>query len=95
MRQKSGPQVQSSEQVVKDIRRATCKHYPSDWRPRFVDAYRQQNRTWIKTINTGKGNLGASTWDGYCSTAVAGIEALHSGKPTLVKQIAKPAFYEV
>ncbi len=69
--------------------------YPADWRPRFVDAYRQQNRAWIKTINIGKGNLGASAWDGYCSTAVAdaGVEALHSGKPALVKQIAKPKFY--
>jgi myo-inositol 2-dehydrogenase / D-chiro-inositol 1-dehydrogenase len=69
--------------------------YPSDWRPRFVDAYRQQNRAWVKSINTGKPNLGASAWDGYCSTAVAdaGVEALHSGKPALVNQIAKPKFY--
>lgn len=70
--------------------------YPSDWRPRFVDAYRQQNRAWIKSIKTGKPNLGATAWDGYCSTAVAeaGVEALHSGKPSLVKQIAKPKFYD-
>lgn len=69
--------------------------YPADWRPRFVDAYRQQNRAWIKTINTGKPNLGATAWDGYCSTAVAdaGVEALHSGKPAQVKRIAKPKFY--
>jgi myo-inositol 2-dehydrogenase / D-chiro-inositol 1-dehydrogenase len=69
--------------------------YPADWRPRFVDAYRQQNRAWIKSINTGKPNLGATAWDGYCSTAVAaaGVEALHSGKPALVKHIAKPKFY--
>jgi myo-inositol 2-dehydrogenase / D-chiro-inositol 1-dehydrogenase len=69
--------------------------YPSDWRPRFVDAYRQQNRAWVKSINTGQPNLGASAWDGYCSTAVAdaGVVALHSGKPALVNQIAKPKFY--
>jgi myo-inositol 2-dehydrogenase/D-chiro-inositol 1-dehydrogenase len=69
--------------------------YPADWRPRFVDAYRQQNRAWVKSIQTGKPNLGASAWDGYCSTVVAeaGVEALHSGKPALVKQIAKPKFY--
>ena len=69
--------------------------YPADWRPRFVDAYRQQNRAWIRTIKSGKPNLGASAWDGYCSTAVAdaGVEALHSGKPALVKRIAKPKFY--
>jgi myo-inositol 2-dehydrogenase / D-chiro-inositol 1-dehydrogenase len=69
--------------------------YPADWRPRFVDAYRQQNRAWVKSINTGKPNLGASAWDGYCSTAVAeaGVEALHTGKTVAVTQIAKPKFY--
>ncbi len=69
--------------------------YPADWRPRFVDAYRQQNRAWVKSINTGKPNLGATAWDGYCSTAVAeaGVEALHSGKTVAVTQIAKPKFY--
>jgi myo-inositol 2-dehydrogenase / D-chiro-inositol 1-dehydrogenase len=69
--------------------------YPADWRPRFVDAYRQQNRAWVKSINTGKPNLGASAWDGYCSTAVAeaGVEALHTSKTVTVTQIAKPKFY--
>jgi myo-inositol 2-dehydrogenase / D-chiro-inositol 1-dehydrogenase len=71
------------------------KTYPADWRPRFVDAYRQQNRAWVKSIKTGKPNLGASAWDGYCSTAVAeaGVEALHTGKTVAVTQIAKPKFY--
>jgi myo-inositol 2-dehydrogenase / D-chiro-inositol 1-dehydrogenase len=69
--------------------------YPSDWRPRFVDAYRQQNRAWVKSIKTSKPNLGASAWDGYASTAVAeaGVEALHTGKTVAVQQIAKPKFY--
>jgi myo-inositol 2-dehydrogenase / D-chiro-inositol 1-dehydrogenase len=69
--------------------------YPTDWRPRFVGAYRQQNRAWIKSINTGKANLGACAWDGYCSTVVAeaGVEALHTRKTVTVSQIAKPAFY--
>ena len=69
--------------------------YPADWRPRFVDAYRQQNRAWVKSINSGKPNLGASAWDGYCSTAVAeaGVEALNTGKTVAVTQIAKPKFY--
>jgi myo-inositol 2-dehydrogenase / D-chiro-inositol 1-dehydrogenase len=69
--------------------------YPADWRPRFVDAYRQQNRAWVKSINSGKPNLGASAWDGYCSTAVAeaGVEALKTGKTVAVAQISKPKFY--
>jgi myo-inositol 2-dehydrogenase / D-chiro-inositol 1-dehydrogenase len=70
--------------------------YPADWRPRFVDAYRQQNRAWVKSIHSGKPNLGASAWDGYCSTVVAecGVEALHTGKTVAVSQIAKPKFYD-
>jgi myo-inositol 2-dehydrogenase / D-chiro-inositol 1-dehydrogenase len=70
--------------------------YPTDWRPRFVDAYRRQNMAWVKTINTGKPNLGANAWDGYCSTVVAaaGVEALTSGKTALIEHIPKPKFYE-
>lgn len=69
--------------------------YPADWRPRFTEAYRRQNYAWIQSINSGKPNLGASAWDGYCSTATAaaGVEALHTGRKAEVKQIDKPAFY--
>jgi myo-inositol 2-dehydrogenase / D-chiro-inositol 1-dehydrogenase len=69
--------------------------YPADWRPRFVDAYRQQNRAWVKSIHTGAPNIGASAWDGYSSTAVAeaGVAALHTGKTVAISQIAKPKFY--
>jgi transposase len=36
MRQKSGPQVQSAEQVVKDIHRATRKHHAAEDKIRIV-----------------------------------------------------------
>lgn len=36
MRQKSGPQVQSAEAVVKDIRRATRKHHAAEDKIRVV-----------------------------------------------------------
>jgi myo-inositol 2-dehydrogenase / D-chiro-inositol 1-dehydrogenase len=69
--------------------------YPADWRPRFVEAYRQQNRAWVKSVKTGKPNIGATAWDGYCATIVAeaGVAALDSGKMVQVEQIAKPDFY--
>jgi myo-inositol 2-dehydrogenase / D-chiro-inositol 1-dehydrogenase len=80
-----------------NLDRKQINTYPADWRPRFVEAYRQQNRAWVKTINTGTANLGASAWDGYCSTAVAeaGVKALHSGKSVEVKRITVPKFYDV
>ena len=76
-----------------DLRQSNS--YPVDWRPRFVEAYRRQNIAWVKTLNTGASNIGATAWDGYCSTAVAaaGLEALSSGATVAVKQIAKPKFY--
>ena len=69
--------------------------YPADWRPRFFEAYRKQNLAWVKSIATGQPNIGASAWDGYCSTVVAaaGVEALNTGKTVAVRQIGKPAFY--
>ena len=69
--------------------------YPADWRPRFVEAYRQQNLAWVRTVTSGRPNIGANAWDGYCSTVVAeaGVEALHSGKPAPVRQIARPDLY--
>ena len=36
MRQKSGPQVLTSEQIVKDIRRATRKHHAAEDKIRIV-----------------------------------------------------------
>jgi myo-inositol 2-dehydrogenase/D-chiro-inositol 1-dehydrogenase len=69
--------------------------YPADWRPRFPDAYRKQNRAWVQSIASGKPNIGANAWDGYCSTvtADAGVRALNSGVKATVNLIAKPAFY--
>jgi myo-inositol 2-dehydrogenase / D-chiro-inositol 1-dehydrogenase len=70
--------------------------YPTDWRPRFVEAYRRQNIAWVNSIASGKPNIGANAWDGYCSTAVAdaGVQALHSGNAAKVALIKKPKFYE-
>ncbi len=69
--------------------------YPADWRPRFVEAYRRQNIAWVNSVRTGKPNIGATAWDGYCSSVVAeaGVEALNSGKTVAVNQIARPKFY--
>jgi myo-inositol 2-dehydrogenase/D-chiro-inositol 1-dehydrogenase len=69
--------------------------YPADWRPRFVEAYRKQNIAWVNAIATGRPNIGATAWDGYCSTAVAaaGVEALHSGATAHITLVNKPDFY--
>ncbi len=70
--------------------------YPADWRPRFVEAYRQQNKAWVRAVETGVPSpKAASAWDGYCSTAVAeaGVKALNECRKVAVDMVAKPALY--
>ncbi len=70
--------------------------YPADWRPRFAEAYRLQNRAWLKAIQTGiPSPIAANAWDGYCATLVAeaGVASLAAGHRIAVKPAAKPAFY--
>ena len=70
--------------------------YATDWRSKFADAYRQQNKAWIHSIETGKPSLtAANAWDGYCATAIAeaGVAALQSGEKTRVELPATPQLY--
>lgn len=70
--------------------------YPADWRPRFAEAYRQQNRAWLKSIESGvPSTIAASAWDGYCASLVAevGVASLVQGKTLPVKLAAKPELY--
>ena len=68
--------------------------YAEDWRPRFAEAYRLQNLTWVKSIHSGV-PAGSSAWDGYCATLVAeaGVKALRTGTKVEIQSIAKPNFY--
>jgi len=70
--------------------------YDSDWRERYFDAYRQQNRAFIRFIESGKlAESAADCWDGYCAavTGEAGIVALESGKKQAINLIEQPEFY--
>ena len=40
--------------------------YGKDWRPRFADAYRNQNQAWINSILNNTSSEGSSAWDGIC-----------------------------
>ncbi len=70
--------------------------YDADWRGRYADAYRRQNRAFLRFVETGTfPEIASSSWDGYCSTIVAeaGVKALSDGRKMLVEMIAKPAFF--
>jgi myo-inositol 2-dehydrogenase / D-chiro-inositol 1-dehydrogenase len=65
-----------------------------DWRDRFAGAYRAELQDWVDGIVAGDAR-GASAWDGYVASAVAGscLSALESGRRAQVHLDAKPALY--
>lgn len=74
-----------------------AQRFDEDWRPRFSDAYRLQNKAWINGIANGTPDPRLATaWDGLCSTLVAeaGVIALEAGSKQAIKTPAKPALYE-
>lgn len=73
-----------------------AQRYPTDWRPRFAEAYHRQNKAWIDSIRKGRLPAGAANvWDGYCAARIAeaGVAALNSGRQEPIASIDKPALY--
>lgn len=70
--------------------------YAPDWRPRFAEAYRLQNKAWINSILTDTpDDVASNAWDGYCATLIAeaGVKALDRGSKVVIERIEKPALY--
>lgn len=70
--------------------------YDADWRPRYGESYRQQNKAFLKFVLTGEFPAdGADCWDGYCTAVVAeaGAKALQSGQKVAVSMMPRPEFY--
>ncbi len=71
--------------------------YAADWRPRFAEAYRLQDKAWIRSIEAGEPAPSASNaWDGYCASVIAeaGVAALASGQKAEVELAPRPALYD-
>jgi myo-inositol 2-dehydrogenase / D-chiro-inositol 1-dehydrogenase len=70
--------------------------YDSDWRGRYAEAYRRQNKAFLQFVRTGVPSaIAADARDGYAATVVAeaGVRALHLGQKMAVTMVEKPAFY--
>ena len=70
--------------------------YDSDWRGRYAEAYRRQNRAFLKFISTGEfPGIAADAWDGYCAAVIAeaGARALTEGHRVAVDMASRPALY--
>ncbi|PZS13547.1 MAG: inositol 2-dehydrogenase [Pseudonocardiales bacterium] len=68
---------------------------PADWRSRFAEAYRLELQDWVDGIAAAEPVRGASAWDGYVATEVAGagIRAFGTGGRQDVVLRDKPALY--
>ena len=70
--------------------------YAPDWRSRFAEAYRRQDKAFLEFVRTGAFPPdAASAWDGLCATlaAEAGVEALASGSRVTMEPPPMPALY--
>jgi myo-inositol 2-dehydrogenase/D-chiro-inositol 1-dehydrogenase len=69
--------------------------YPSDWVPRFREAYRMQMSEWVQAVKSGSA-VGASAWDGYVASAIAEqvVEALSEHREKRLDYGARPALYD-
>ncbi|MFD2054302.1 Gfo/Idh/MocA family oxidoreductase [Mesorhizobium calcicola] len=70
--------------------------YDADWRGRYFEAYRRQNRAFLRFVETGEfPAIASSGWEGYVAAVVAeaGVRALIEGRRQLVSMIEKPEFY--
>lgn len=70
--------------------------YAPDWRPRFKEAYRLQNLSWINSILTGTpSTVGSNCWDGYFASLIAeaGVQALATGQKVAINPTKKPDLY--
>lgn len=73
----------------------SVSHSP-DWRDRYGEAYRAQNRAFLAWVQGGDyPELASSSWDGYAAAMIAeaGVRALESGTRQAITFIAKPEFY--
>lgn len=75
----------------------SVERYAADWRPRFAEAYRKQNKAWLKFVETGTPcPIAANAWDGYCAAIIAeaGVTSLNGGGKVAVTLANRPGLYE-
>ena len=71
--------------------------YAKDWRPRFADAYRNQNQAWINSIVNNTMLEGSSAWDGMIAAKIAeaGVKSFEQEKSINIELQEIPDFYKI
>lgn len=79
-----------------DTKLSRVTKYDTDWRPRYHEAYRLQNKAFLKFVSTGVFPAEASdAWDGYCAAVIAeaGAKSLREGRRVEIEMTEMPGFY--
>lgn len=88
--------LETPRYTQRDLALSHSTQYAADWRDRFREAYRRQNRDFLHFVRTGEfSSIAADSWDGYCAAIVgeAGVRALHTGRKAPVEMMRRPALY--
>ena len=77
----SSASLAEPHRVVRDAGLGHGHAYGADWRPRFADAYRLQNRAWVESLVSGAPTPLATARDGLRAALVADavIASMHAG----------------
>ncbi|QFY60444.1 myo-inositol 2-dehydrogenase [Rhizobium grahamii] len=76
---------------------SSFERYPEDWRLRFSEAYRLQNKAFVDFVRTGRPSaIAASAWDGYYATVVAqaALRGLSERVRVEIETPSKPTLYQ-
>lgn len=80
-----------------DARLSQTTVYEADWRGRYAEAYRRQNRAFLRFVRSGEFSpIASDAWDGYAAAVVAeaGARALAAGQRVAVEMPTQPLFYK-
>jgi myo-inositol 2-dehydrogenase/D-chiro-inositol 1-dehydrogenase len=79
--------------VLTNLSNAQSYAFPSNWVPRFTEAYRLQMQAWVDATLQGQ-TTGASAWDGFVTTSIAEqiVQGMGAGQIALTFP-PRPALY--
>ncbi|MGV1760043.1 Gfo/Idh/MocA family oxidoreductase [Rhizobium sp. A22-96] len=94
--QKGSVSLNAPVHAIHNTNLTATERYAPDWRPRFAEAYRLQNKAFVEFARTGRfPAIAANSWDGYCAAIVAeaGVQALTKRERIVISMVDRPSLY--
>lgn len=95
--EKGAVSLNSPSYSTLDMKFSKSTEYAADWRSRYREAYRRQNKAFLHFVQTGEfSDIASNSWDGYCAniTAEAGVKALATGQRAAIEYAQMPSLYK-